>query len=83
MENSYRFFRNEACDFFPCHKQPEAEQFNCLFCYCPLYLLGEHCGGEFSYVGEKVKDCTACHLPHLPEHYDVIVKKLMEHRGSV
>ena len=83
MQHSHRFFRNEACAYFPCHEKPEAQQFNCLFCYCPLYLLGAHCGGQFSYVGENIKDCTACYLPHLPEYYDIIVKKLTEHKGSV
>lgn len=35
MENSHRFFENRECKYFPCHKG--LEDFNCLFCYCPLY----------------------------------------------
>lgn len=35
---SYRFFQNRACEFFPCHAVEDVEKFNCLFCYCPLYL---------------------------------------------
>ena len=37
MTNSYRFFQNKECEYFPCHKAENEEEFNCLFCYCPLY----------------------------------------------
>lgn len=37
MINSYRFFQNKECEYFPCHKTENEEEFNCLFCYCPLY----------------------------------------------
>ena len=40
MENSYRFFENKECQYYPCHKG--IENMNCLFCYCPLYSR-EHC----------------------------------------
>ena len=43
----YRFFQHSACEFFPCHKTDRPEDFNCLFCYCPLYALGRRCGGNF------------------------------------
>ena len=43
---SDRYFRNEACPYFPCHPTGEGGYFNCLFCYCPLYVLGESCGGK-------------------------------------
>jgi Zn-finger protein len=79
MENSYRFFNNQSCKYFPCHKMPGKEDFNCLFCYCPLYSLGDGCGGDFTYNKTKtVKICMDCHLPHLPEFYDVIVERLSE-----
>lgn len=65
----YSFFQNRACEFFPCHKGiPEAE-FNCLFCYCPLYALGKHCGGAFTYTEQGCKDCSACAFPHLRANY--------------
>lgn len=76
-ENSHRFFRNYKCRYFPCHKEPSEDSFSCLFCYCPLYFLGEDCGGIFEYR-YGVKDCTDCYLPHMPEYYDVIVKKLSD-----
>ena len=57
----YAFFRHEACEFFPCHPTDDPEDFNCLFCYCPLYALGEGCGGRFTYAygGEKLQPVPA------------------------
>ena len=79
MENSFKFFINCGCKYFPCHAEPEQDNFNCLFCYCPLYFLGNKCGGRFKYSGKKgIKNCMDCHLPHLPEYYDTIVSKLTE-----
>lgn len=78
MENSYRFFQNRDCKYFPCHKVEENENFNCLFCYCPLYTLGVHCGGNYSYTEKGVKNCTQCCLPHSPGGYDHIRSKFPE-----
>ena len=39
----YAFFQHKECEFFPCHPVKDAETFNCLFCYCPLYALGDKC----------------------------------------
>lgn len=75
MENSYRFYRNTACDYFPCHKTKNEEEFNCMFCYCPLYLLKE-CGGRYV-INDGIKDCSNCLIPHMPKGYDYINKKLM------
>ncbi len=76
MENSYRFFENRACKYFPCHKG--LSDFNCLFCYCPLYNR-EHCPGKPSYMeknGRTIKACTDCTFPHQPENYDIIMQFL-------
>lgn len=56
----YAFFCNRECEYFPCHPGADPENFNCLFCYCPLYLLGDRCGGNFRYRKNGVKDCTNC-----------------------
>ena len=40
---NYAFFQHKDCEFFPCHRGLDPEEFNCLFCYCPLYCLGETC----------------------------------------
>ena len=77
-KNSRKFFKNDGCEHFPCHAGLDAADFNCIFCYCPLYGLGDQCGGAFAYTARKIKACTNCHLPHLPEYYDVIVAKLKE-----
>ena len=73
MEHSHRFFRNHDCEYFPCHSGAAPERFNCLFCYCPLYTLGDRCGGQFTYTADGTKDCSACLLPHRPEGYDRIM----------
>ncbi len=77
-QNSHRFFRNSECEYFPCHKVQDDSDFNCLFCFCPLYHL-EDCGGKFTMKG-ALKICTDCKLPHMPKGYDYIIKKLKEAR---
>ena len=49
-ECQYSFTQHKTCEFFPCHKTEHPEDFNCLFCYCPLYTLGSKCGGNFRYL---------------------------------
>ena len=72
MKNSYRFFQNKSCEYFPCHKVKDSSEFNCLFCYCPLYALGDNCGGNCTYIKEGIKDCSNCLVPHNPKGYDYI-----------
>ena len=60
----YAFFSNKECEYFPCHAGADPENFNCLFCYCPLYALGDKCGGNFRMTETGIKDCTNCQLPH-------------------
>jgi len=76
MENSYRFFENKECQYYPCHEG--IEEMNCLFCYCPLYALGEKCGGNFKYIEGGIKDCSNCLIPHSPKGYDYIISKYGE-----
>ena len=85
MENSFRFFCNSDCKYLPCHEAEDGEPFNCLFCYCPLYPLGENCGGNFKISGaDKIKNCEDCLLPHRPDYYDAVMKKLVDaHKESV
>ncbi len=75
---NYRFFSHTACEFFPCHKTNDPARFNCLFCYCPLYALGENCGGNFTYTDGGIKDCSNCTLPHRPEGYDYIIARFAD-----
>ncbi len=71
----YSFFCNRECEYFPCHKDVDPENFNCLFCYCPLYLLGRKCGGRFVYLENGIKKCTDCAMPHIRENYGRVVRR--------
>ena len=75
---SYKFFQNKQCEYFPCHKVENTEDFNCIFCYCPLYYLNEWCGGNFTYTGDGIKDCSGCDFPHRASNYDLVTDKLKE-----
>lgn len=55
-DKHYAYFSNRECEYFPCHKGADQENFNCLFCYCPLYVLGDRCGGKFVYLPNGYKD---------------------------
>lgn len=77
MENNSKYYKNEACEYFPCHKV-EGDFFNCMFCCCPLYALGDKCGGAFVYLENGIKDCSACVLPHSEGGYEYIMEKMTE-----
>ncbi len=79
----YSFFSHGECEFFPCHAGADPKNFNCLFCYCPLYALGKDCGGNFRYLEGGVKDCTNCTFPHKRENYAAIVARFAEIREIV
>ncbi len=77
---NFKFFSHKQCEYFPCHelKGGKAEEdFNCLFCYCPLYALGEECGGKFAYY-KGIKDCSNCLIPHSRKAYDYITSRFKE-----
>lgn len=74
----YAFFQNRQCEYFPCHKTDDPDNFNCLFCYCPLYALGKSCGGNCRYTDKGVKDCTGCMIPHRRENYGKILEKFQD-----
>ena len=78
MSNSYQYFENRECQYYPCHKG--VDSMNCLFCYCPLYSM-EQCPGNYRNIGKndkKRKDCSDCTFPHKKESYEVIIKLLSE-----
>ena len=78
MENSYKYFENRQCEYYPCHKC--LEEINGLFCYCPMYQ-DDDCLGNPSYIeadGKPVKDCSKCAYPHRAENYEGIIKFLEE-----
>lgn len=73
---NYNFFQHKDCEYFPCHKGMDRDQFSCLFCYCPLYALGERCGGNFKYTEKGIKDCSNCLIPHRRENYERVMEKM-------
>lgn len=73
---SFDFFQNTGCEYFPCHAGADPEKFSCLFCYCPLYALGDRCGGNFVYLKNGIKDCSNCLRPHRRECYQSIVDRM-------
>ena len=72
------FFQNLECEYFPCHAGADPETFSCMFCYCPLYALGDQCGGCFTYTEQGIKDCSQCLRPHKRECYTGICEKLQQ-----
>lgn len=83
MGEKYKFIQHKECEFFPCHKGVDVEVFNCLFCYCPLYLLKNECGGNFA-IDHGIKNCSGCTKPHGADSYEFIMSKikLVIERGS-
>ena len=80
MSNSYRFFENRDCEYYPCHKG--IEEMNCLFCYCPLYSF-QDCPGNPKYRekdGKQIKDCSDCTFPHRKENYPAVNEAIRNHR---
>lgn len=72
------FFQHKECEYFPCHATDKPEDFNCLFCYCPLYALGENCGGDYTYTEEGIKNCSHCLFPHQRGNYAAIIGRFKE-----
>lgn len=72
---NYKFSQNTKCEFFPCHKVENEAEFNCLFCFCPLYMLKDQCGGNFKYTNGH-KDCSDCTLPHTKNAYKHVMSQM-------
>ncbi|MCR4908383.1 MAG: metal-binding protein [Lachnospiraceae bacterium] len=78
MNNSFRFFENKDCRFYPCHEG--MEEINCLFCYCPFFFLRD-CPGTPRITekdGKKIRVCTDCAFPHRPENYPEMIRLLKD-----
>lgn len=72
---NYKFSQNNKCEFFPCHKTDDEAKFNCLFCFCPLYMLKDECGGNYKYTN-NIKDCSDCLKPHTKGAYEHVTSKM-------
>lgn len=73
MSDHYKFFSHKQCEYYPCH---QLDKINCLFCYCPLYILKD-CKGNYKMIGD-IKDCSGCTLPHQKESYDYIISRYQD-----
>ena len=78
MKNSTCFFHNTDCEYFPCHRVADTENFNCMFCYCPLYHMAD-CPGNPETLPNGIKDCSNCTYPHA--NYEGVIRALREEIG--
>lgn len=76
-QNCSKFFNNFNCEYFPCHKTDNPDNFNCIFCYCPLYTF-DNCGGSYNTLDNGIKDCSNCLIPHSENGYEYILKLLQK-----
>jgi len=83
MKINQNFFKILNANISLVNKTNDRENFNCLFCYCPLYMLKGDCGGNFI-KNHGIKDCTNCLVPHSKGSYERIMTKIKEviERGS-
>ena len=72
--NNHSYYKNEECDYFPCHTGISERIFNCKFCYCPLHDMDD-CGGNFTILENGIKECSDCLIPHLPTAQEYINRK--------
>jgi len=75
---NYKYFQHRECEFFPCPPDRHPGDFNCMFCYCPLYTLGDRCGGSFTFTADGKKNCKDCLFPHLRKNYDRLMERYPE-----
>jgi Zn-finger protein len=74
---NYKYVQNSKCEYFPCHKTDNMDNFNCLFCFCPLYALKGNCGGNY-FINKGIKDCSNCLIPHSDGGYEKIMAKIKD-----
>ena len=77
--NNAKYFQNKECEYFPCHKNADTNNFSCLMCFCPLYRFKD-CGGKPKWINDgnskPVKDCNDCIKIHGREYYGAVMDKL-------
>lgn len=78
MKNSYKYFINKDCKYYPCHS---FDNINCLFCFCPEYQY--NCEGKFKILENGHKDCFKCNIPHGKNGYNRIIKFLKKQKPFV
>ncbi len=76
MKN-YNFYQNEDCPYFPCHDVDDIENFNCKWCFCPLYF-SDNCPGIYEINDSGIKDCSECTIPHYADMTEIVGKYVDE-----
>ena len=75
MNNNYKFFENQNCKYFKCHKR--LKELNCLLCFCPLFHIdSQYCKYKRYKYFIAGKDCENCIFPHKRKNYNKIIKLL-------
>lgn len=72
MENSYKYFKNKDCKYFPCHKGL-SDDFNCLFCYCPMYSM-PNCPGSKTYIEKNGKKSRYAQIVRFHTDRKIMIK---------
>ena len=78
---NYNFFQNKKCEYFPCHKTDNIDNFNCIMCFCPLYTYKD-CGGNYKILKNGIKDCSKCLIPHYDYNYVITKLKQLADKGK-
>ena len=82
-KSDFNFYQNTDCRYFPCHgKEPgtgsvPVEDFNCLFCYCPLMHV-PNCGGNYTIMENGFKDCMKCTRNHDKDSWKFVISRLRD-----
>lgn len=75
VRESNGFYQNRECRYFPCHETDDTDNFNCFFCFCPLFHKND-CGGNPLILENGVKSCENCMRPHKADSWEDIIKNL-------
>lgn len=51
----YQFFCNRECEYFPCHKNADPDNFNCLFATAHYTHLAKNAVGSFATFQMEIK----------------------------
>ena len=74
----YSYFSHKKCEFFPCHKNADPDDFKLSVLLLPAICLGEKCGGNFRYTERELKTAQNCMLPHKRKNYGYVTGKYQE-----
>ena len=71
---------DKTCKHHLCHKGIDEKDFDCMLCYCPLYLI--ECAGNFKIIkrgkNKGKKDCSDCVFPHTTGGKRYVLRRLKQ-----